>query len=240
METGIIGVFSVMAASVIAALVIAVPLHELGHLIGGAVTGYRFTSITVFGIRIYRDYGRIGICRQSNGPSGQCLMYPRFIGQNPVALITGGIAANVIVGMFFLAAGIVTDDIKKMVACICIGGINLIMGLLNAVPDSPTNDGSTLKDVLKSSRHVEIYNRIMMVYRELQNGRKYGELSEELLGAPDIYDSTLSAELALYRYYRIRDMYADDSANQNLIRIERLKLARYSPETGVSEAFENE
>lgn len=239
MKTEIIEILLVMLMSIVFALVTVVPLHELGHLLGGYLAGYRFTSLRMFGIRIYRDYGRFTITRSIGQPMGQCLMHPRCIRQNPIMLIAGGIAANLSVGLIMLAAGIATDNMMRMVVCICIGGINLAMGLLNAIPDSPTNDGSTLKDAAKSTTHAEIYNRIMMIYRELESGRKYRELSEDLLAGPDIYDSTLAAELALYRYYRIRDLYGEDSSNRNLIRLELLKLTKYAPGTGVMEAIEN-
>lgn len=239
MSTEITEILKDMVLSIFAALVLVVPLHELGHFIGGVISGYRFTSITLFRVCIYDDYGKLKITRHTDGPIGQCLMHPKCIRQNPVMLIAGGIAMNIMIGMIFLIIGITAADLKVMVSCVCFGGINLAMGLMNAMPDSPTNDGSTLIDATRSNVRSEIYNRIMLVYRQLETGHRYKELSEDILEGPDIYDSTLAAELALYRYYRIRDLYSEDKNNQNLIRIEMLKLTRYAPGTGVMEAMEH-
>lgn len=237
MEKEITKLIILILSSVLTGLLAGIPIHEFGHLLGGLFAGYRFTSMTMFGVGILQENGKMKARRRKGLPIGQCLMHPRCLKQNPAMLIAGGIVANMSVGVFSLIVGILSESIEKTVVYLSFGGMNLAMGLMNIIPDSPTNDGSTLRDATKNELHTEMYNRIMLVYRDLERGSRYMDLDENLLDAPDIYDSTLAAELALYRYYRIRDLYSDDENRQNLIRIELLKLAHYAPGTGVMEAI---
>ena len=36
-------------------ILLTVPVHEIGHLLGGIMTGYRFSSIGILGVYLCRD-----------------------------------------------------------------------------------------------------------------------------------------------------------------------------------------
>ena len=68
---------AVMLWGLILAMVVQIAVHEAGHGVFGALTGYRLVSYRIFSLMWLRDGDRLRFCRFSlAGTGGQCLMEP--------------------------------------------------------------------------------------------------------------------------------------------------------------------
>ena len=81
---------------IILGTVLSVPIHESGHLAGGLLTGYKFVSFRIAGVKLVRDCTDFRLKKGSLTPIGQCIMTSDRMDRSPVLLILGGIAANLI------------------------------------------------------------------------------------------------------------------------------------------------
>ena len=218
MERG--GLFAVYCiAAVLSGFFICVLIHETGHLIGGLFSGYRFSSFEIMGIRVIRSGKGLRLGIRKSKCIGQCVMYSEDFRNNASALILGGIAANIIAA---LISGLIlafrvknflygtdpgrfeTKALGFTVAGITVAVFNIFAVICNLVPCSRTNDGSTFIDARKSYLHTEAYNRIMYIYAKLNEGFGFEEIDGMVFDLPDMPLSSLSAELAFYRYLHSR------------------------------------
>ena len=156
---------------IIAGIILTVPVHEAGHLVSGLITGYRFSAIGILGLYLYRDSSGVGLRRRSDSPIGQCIMRPDRPDRTPVLFVSGGILANLFIGAIFTWLGVRTVSIDRTAVCLSIGGIMAALGILNAIPLSRTNDASTFMELLRYEGAGRLYNRLMCIYSELEEGR---------------------------------------------------------------------
>ncbi len=183
-----------MAACVLTGIlsgcVSGVIVHELGHLAAGLISGYEFVSIRFFNLKAVGINKRL-ILKISKAPTqGQCIMRPRTSRSDPAFLISGGPAANLILGAcltvaacFQLVAGVKGQVMKEALpGCVTAGagGINLAFGLISLMRSYAYCDGSTLKEVLRTENGKELYNCLMNIYAELEEGKTVGELDDSL------------------------------------------------------------
>ncbi len=98
--------------SFVLSLAVLIPIHELGHLVCGLLTGYKFVSYRIFNYTLLKTDGRFRIKKFAvAGTGGQCLLTPPDL---PLEEIPtgwynfGGILANIIILVialpFFLLA----------------------------------------------------------------------------------------------------------------------------------------
>lgn len=160
-----------------AGIVLTVPVHEIGHFLGGLMTGYRFSSIGILGLYLCKDDGGFKIKKRKDAPIGQCIMYPDSPKRTPVMLVAGGILANLAVGALLIRIGVCADDLDKTALLLSAGGIMAALGMLNAIPFSRTNDASTFREIVCFEGAGKLYNRLMCVYTELENGKMPAGLS---------------------------------------------------------------
>ena len=134
-------------------------LHELGHLIFGKLTGYRFVSFRIGSFTIIREEGKFKIKRfRMPGTVGQSLMMPpeKKDGQYPfVAYNLGGVFTNSIVTVItvFMAIYIKELNYTKLIAILTsLAGILVI--IINGIPmkiGGVANDGHNVRSMLKDS-----------------------------------------------------------------------------------------
>ncbi len=206
-------IFSLSTGLAVISFILCVVIHEAGHFAGGLLTGYRFSSLELFGIKIVRKRSGITWTISESPCIGQCIMDPEDPGQNAGFLILGGVFANAFAGALFVVmallsvcdvadAGICAGTTMACLFYVFSAGINIAAAVSNMIPGHNTNDGATFFDAYKSSLHTEAYNRLMKIYSGLNAGIKVSEMDRELFEQPDMYLSSLSAELALFRYQR--------------------------------------
>ena len=225
-------IFIATLISLPVSFVCCVIVHEFGHLLFGAVSGYSFVALEIFGIRLARTFGRYRLKTARRPCMGQCLMLPKGRNVDPCPLILGGIVMNVhasVICLIVLHELIFGSPVYAPCAlCFLISGfvMNAVGAVTNLIPSGTMNDGSTFFDALADRRRKEIYNRLMELYSELEKGIGPESIDPEIFCFHEFYDSSLSAELAGFRYlYRVGT--ADcDCAEAVRIR-ERRRLGKY-------------
>ncbi len=212
---------------IILGTVLSVPIHESGHLAGGLLTGYKFVSFRIAGVKLVRDCTGFRLKKGSLTPIGQCIMTSDRMDRSPVLLILGGIAANLIFGGLLIILGIMSQSYDEMAFLTGAGGINAAVGVMNAISASPYSDAVTFIEVNRLAGGIELYNRLMCVYAELEKGKDISQISERYLvssvwkadhkatlNSKEYYMSTLPAELMYYRYLHAMRVYGEQNGNR--------------------------
>ena len=165
-------------------------LHELGHLIFGLLTGYKFSSFRIGGLMLIRLDGKLRLRRYSLvGTGGQCLLSPPEENdkkaKKPYVLYNlGGVLFNLISGLVSvllllnLRGGMILNMILLSNAAIGIfvfltNGIPLTVGVVD-------NDGKNALMLGKSSAALEAFYKQMRIAAESSKGVSLCEMPDDL------------------------------------------------------------
>ncbi|MDE5847612.1 MAG: M50 family metallopeptidase, partial [Muribaculaceae bacterium] len=214
-------VFLVAFAAMIVSFLILVPIHELGHLVCGLLTGYRFVSFRIFNYTILKEDGRFRIKKFAvAGTGGQCLLSPPDL---PLEKIPtgwynfGGVMANIIVlaialPFFMLSLNpFVAEALGVFVAT------DAIMILLNGIPmmaGGVGNDGYNMKLLKKNLRSKQGIVDQLRANALIQSGVRPKDMPEEYFECPiDIdYRNALEVSIPLMYSSRLVDEMKYDEA----------------------------
>ena len=127
--------------------IFGIVMHELGHLIGGFMGGYKLYYVEVFGLFLIKDEKGFRLGRSKKVPVGQCIMYHEDVNKNPVPLIVGGLAQNFLLVLFGTIMFFVINGIVLRTVFLIISISNMSLVLMN-IFGSSSSDGMTLKEVL--------------------------------------------------------------------------------------------
>lgn len=162
-------------------------LHELGHMIGGLLTGYRFLSFRIFKYTIVKDCNGLHWKLFSiNGTAGQCLMIPPTVEdekQLPYFWYNaGGVLANLLL-VILCAVLIGAFDLSVIPFSLCMMLLvtGLYMLVMNAIPMDPggtPNDGKNLLVLWKHPEQRGCFYRMMSVVAEQSFGKRLSEMPE--------------------------------------------------------------
>ena len=169
--------------------------HELGHLIFGLLTGYRFVSFRVFSFMLVKVEGKWAIRRMSiPGTGGQCLMAPprKKNGKFPFVLYNlGGILFCSVLSLIPIIVGLSGESSDLRMILFIFGFVSFVMNLMNAIPTngkSMINDATNLKMALKSEvAQSALWNQLEYVALHAQNIRT-ADMPEDLFFLPEKKD----------------------------------------------------
>ena len=179
-------------AAMLASILFMVVTHELGHLIFGLLTGYRFVSFRVFSVMLTKAEGKWAIRRMSlPGTGGQCLMVPprKKDGRFPFVLYNlGGILFCGILSLIPIIIGLSGQNTELRMLFFIFGFVSFVMNLFNAIPTngkSMINDATNLKMALGSDvARLALWNQLEYAALHAQNVRT-ADMPEELFFTPD-------------------------------------------------------
>lgn len=187
--------FSVGVGALIISLLILIPLHEGGHLLGGLISGYRFVSFRIFNLTLLKEDGKMKVKRFSiPGTGGQCLMTPPDLplGKIPTTLYNlGGVAANLlalVAGVVFFF--IVSSPIAKEALVIFIL-TDLFMIIMNGVPMKVSGLGNDAYNLLMIRKDIKVKRFFVVQLRTnalVQNGTMPEDLPGEWFGGNEEID----------------------------------------------------
>ena len=176
--------------------------HETGHLIGGALSGYRLLFLQFGPLRVVRNPdGKLSM-RWSSSRRGQCVMIPgqtepvKYKAYNAGGLIANAVLSAAAVSLFFFASFYLRLFLLELA---CTGAQEL---LVNAIPhktDSVPNDGYVLKllgrnaDVQRDyAAYLRLYGKLFcheeMESTEFDYARPEAEDPDEMLYYNEIRD----------------------------------------------------
>ena len=92
-------------------------IHEVGHLVFGLMTGYKFISFTILNIRVYKRDKKICVGKtRVAGAGGQCAMTPAFEENDNIPYFwynAGGIIFNLITSIIMGLLGFCFNEIGR-------------------------------------------------------------------------------------------------------------------------------
>ncbi len=202
----LVGVFSLILS-----LAVIVPAHELGHLVCGLASGYKFVSYRIFNYTIIKEDGLFHIKKFGvAGTGGQCLLVPPDI---PIDKIPtgwynfGGILVNLmllVIGLPLFALHL--NPLVTEALCIFLL-TDLIFLLMNAIPIGAGNDGDNLRILRKSPLGKLGFVNQLRANALIQNGIRPKDMPAELFCLPDNvdYKSSLEVSIPLMHASRLLD-----------------------------------
>lgn len=215
-------------------VILSVPIHELGHMIFGLVTGYKFSSFRLFSFVWFKENGKLVFKRSSSRfIAGQCLMIPtddekkfKFLLYN----FGGGFLNLIVAGIFLICMIILKED--KILNPIFLAGItaNAIIGLVNLIPINSflPNDGMNAIVALKSKEAKHGFYIMLHINDELMKGRRFKDFHDEAFKYPKSVDldNYLVAYILMCEATRLYDLGQYDASIEtyNRLNIEKLQV----------------
>lgn len=209
-----LAVFLVAISATIVSFLILLPIHELGHLICGVLTGYKFVSFRIFNLTLIKKSGKFCIKKFAiAGTGGQCLLTPPDlpVGQVPVGWYNfGGLFANIImliivIPLFFLDLNpFVAEALRIFIA------VDAFMLLMNGIPvqvGGVGNDAYNMKLLRNNLRSKQAMVNQLRANALIQNGVRPKDMPDHLFdSALDIdYSNALEVTVALMYASRLID-----------------------------------
>ena len=214
-------VFIVAIGAFIASLAILVPLHELGHLICGLLSGYKFVSFRIFNLTFIKRDGKLRVKRFSvAGTGGQCLLNPPDLPMEEIPTgwyNFGGILVNLII--LVLVAPLFLLKLNPFVAESL--GIfiilDVIMLLMNGIPvriGGVGNDAYNMRLLKNNSRSKRGIINQLRANALIQTGVRPKDMPDDLFACPDDidYKNSLEITVPLMNASRLIDLKEYDSA----------------------------
>ena len=207
---------AVMLWGLILAMVVQIAVHEAGHGVFGALTGYRLVSYRIFSLMWLRDGDRLRFCRFSlAGTGGQCLMEPPGDDPNadfPVTLYNlGGSLLNLICAAvcFLLAWAFERSPVAWMLLGAS-GVVGVGFALVNGLPLTPNmmnNDGRNALELRRDATARRAFWIQMKINALTGRGVRLKDMPAEWFALPggEEMNASLTATLAVLAANRLMD-----------------------------------
>lgn len=202
-------------------------LHEMGHLIFGLFTGYRFCSFRVFSFAILKKDGKLCFGRyRVPGTLGQCLVIPP-IGDAAIKttpLLLGGVIVNSVTALLsFLPLLLFFNSLAPIFRFFLIGVIfwGVALALSNGIPQKNgaiANDGYHAKVLPKDKAARHVFFHQLRISAAVTEGKRLCEMPSEWFATPkDQPIDPLSATLTRMLAEREMDLGKFDAAKEMLV-----------------------
>lgn len=175
-------------ASLIITAILQFALHEVGHLLFGLASGYKFSSIRIYKYAIVKDDSGFHIKKFNiQGTGGQCIMtLPEDTNPSRVPFFwynAGGVIVNIllvaisIVVLSYCNLGMVAESFFIMLAF-----TGAFIALTNGVPlsfNGLCNDGRNILLLMRNKRSRRFFLRMMQTASELSRGKRLKDMPRE-------------------------------------------------------------
>ncbi len=178
-------------------------VHELGHLIFGLATGYRFSSFRIFSLTILHTGDEWKLKRYKiPGTAGQCLMAVPTGDRLPYQLYNaGGALANIVVSVIAVGFASLFHNVVEIVFPML---MLTVTGLLSAVtnlvplPSGIPNDGMNLLSMSRSEIERQAFRSQLLISEQLANGTALPDMPDTwfTLPAETDWNAPLSSGIA--------------------------------------------
>lgn len=177
-------------------MVVATIIHELGHLVFGLLSGYRFQSFSLWPITLNKVNNKLKFSRlKVKGIAGQCLMSPNLdnTSLNKTVLYNlGGGLNNIIFSLIIIILIlIIKPKDLNLILLRLLYIANFLMAVMNLYPsivNGIANDGYNIKMLLEDEHSLEATNKSLAIYAMAMQGYLYTEMPKELFSINDSYN----------------------------------------------------
>ena len=174
--------------AVVAGVLLQIIFHELGHLVAGLMSGYKFSSFRIGNLTWIMEDGKIRFKRYSlKGTAGQCLMLPpENVGYDyPVILYNlGGVLMNVIVSTIIL----ILSFCMKSGILFLVSFVGYFFAATNGIPKKVggvANDGMNVKCLKKEPLAMQAFDCQLRCNALLMKGVRLKDMPEDWFEIPD-------------------------------------------------------
>lgn len=197
-------------------------LHELGHLIGGLLTGWKIIYLQLFYMIIARENKKLKF-KITSTCDYQCIMYPKTLGNSVWLYTIGGCALNLATAFLGLAGILLflCTNALLFLYSLCFFVFGLTSFLINIIPNTKRicNDGASLL-LLKDRQTRLCHNSQLFIAKELFEGKTYRQIDRELLfNLCEQTDNDILAYQAVLEYYYWLELEDYERMNQTLAKI---------------------
>ena len=175
-------------ASLIITAILQFALHEVGHLLFGLASGYKFSSIRLYKYAIVKDDSGYHVKKFNiQGTGGQCIMtLPEDTNPSRVPFFwynAGGVIVNVVLVAISIVVlsccnlGMVAESFFIMLAF-----TGTFIALTNGVPlsfNGLCNDGRNIMLLMRNKRSGRFFLRMMQTASELSRGKRLKDMPRE-------------------------------------------------------------
>jgi len=203
-------------------------LHEGGHLLGGLLSGYQFTSFRVSKIIFIKENDRLATKKHNiAGTMGQCLMTPPEQSDSdfPFLLynLSGGLANLLWSGVFLLIYVLLRDAFNYSgVVFIPLIGVGALLGASNLIPlrlSGVANDGHNILTLKKSESARRAFHIVLHMNAKSLKGVRHKDMPAEWFKLPDDYNDPVSLSIAISYFNLLMDNHDFGAAREFGVKI---------------------
>lgn len=190
-------------------------IHESGHLVGGLLSGYRFSSFRVGSLMLLKSENKLVWKRlHLAGTGGQCLMIPPQMknGSFPVALYNlGGPGMNLVSSAVFAALFVVLPADSPLAPFVLMAAVwGVAFALTNGIPmrlGAVNNDGHNALSLQKDPAAMEAFWLQLKINELAVKGVRLKDMPEEWFSLPaeDAMQNSLLTAKGLLLSNRLMD-----------------------------------
>lgn len=193
-----------------------IAVHEAGHLVGGLLSGYRFSSYRIGSLMLLREQGKLVLRRLSiAGTGGQCLMAPPPMvdGRMPyVRYNLGGALANLAAAAVFFVLWLVGRGNVWLGPIWLIGWVvGVLFALTNGIPmrlGLVDNDGRNALSLGRDAAALRAFGLQMQINAALADGVRLREMPEDWFAVQESdMHNTMTATIAVFACNRLMDRH---------------------------------
>ena len=202
--------------------IISMMIHEIGHMIFGLLTGYKFLSIRFGSYMLIKRDNHIQLKRFSlAGTGGQCLMDPPDLKNNSLPIVfynMGGCIMNIVVCipavlLLLLDLYWFIDFILSMFI-----SLNVISALMNGIPFKTaqvSNDGYNTIMLCKDIESRLSFYRQMKIAAYTHHNVRLKDIDESLFEySKQSLTNPLSQVVAVFKENQLMDLHEFDKAQE--------------------------
>ncbi len=212
---------------------IHIVIHESGHLIGGLLSGYTFSSFRIGSFMLLKENGKLVSKRlKIAGTGGQCLMAPPEMVNDkfPVVLYNmGGSVMNLVVSLLFIPVLIAAPKggLFALFSFLMIG-MGVISGLGNGIPlhtKTVDNDGYNAISLGKSKDAMRAFWLQMKMNEQLSKGLRLKDMPDEWFEIPsdEAMKNNLVAAIGVSVGNRLMDQHRFEEADALMAHILKIE-----------------
>lgn len=195
--------------AILSGFIIQTILHEIGHLIGGLLTGWRLLYLQLYSLVLKKKDKGYTLTVVSN-KGFMCIMYPDSVNNKALIYTMGGCIANLlsgIIGVQLLYTVAKESVLWLYIWCFMVFGIGLF--LMNGIArvNRVCNDMACYILLKNDSNSRFCHNSQLLIAKELMRGLSYGDIGRELIClCPDPAENDIQAYQAVLEYYYYLDI----------------------------------
>lgn len=202
--------------------IMQVIIHEAGHLIGGALTGWKFLYLQLYRLVLVREDRKIKI-KVVNEIGYRCIMYPLSIEIDAMFYTIGGCMVNLLtafIGVLILITARMNLILWLYTWSFTAFGIGLFAMNGTSCIKRVCNDKACY-DMLKSDKRTKLcHNAQLVIAKYLMKGLTYRQISEDgILLCTEVSHNDIQAYQAVLEYYYYLDRHDFIKMEQSLNKI---------------------